>query len=104
MDEQRSRLKDLSSLVTYHYSSLAAITKIQRTIPVVQPRPNIRSHSVLLERKWPMAANVNERLTVKITPFKDADGNVKFKECPVFLLSQEGRFLVRKEDSEFLLK
>ena len=50
MDEQRSRLTDLSSLITYHYSSLAGITKIQRIIPVVQPLPNIRSHSVLLPK------------------------------------------------------
>ena len=51
MDEQRIRLTDLSSLITYHYSTLAGITKILRIIPGVQPRPNIRSHSVLFLNK-----------------------------------------------------
>ena len=40
---QTSGERDLSSLVRYDDSSLA----VQSTIPVVRPRPNIRSHSVL---------------------------------------------------------
>ena len=40
-------VKDLSSLVRYDDSSLAAIRNVQSIIPVVRPRPNIRSHSVL---------------------------------------------------------
>ena len=39
--------KDLSSLVRYDDSSLAAIRHVQSIIPIVRPRPNIRSHSVL---------------------------------------------------------
>ena len=45
--QQTSGVKDLSSLVRYDDSSLAAIRHIQRIISVVRPRPNIRSHSVL---------------------------------------------------------
>ena len=47
--QQTSGVKDLSSLVRYDDSSLAAIRHLQSIIPVVRPRPNIRSHSVLLE-------------------------------------------------------
>ena len=46
--QQTSGVKDLSSLVRYDDSSLAAIRHVQSIIPVVRPRPNIRSHSVLL--------------------------------------------------------
>ena len=46
--QQTSRVKDLSSLVRYDDSCLAAIRHVQSIIPVVRPRPNIRSHSVLL--------------------------------------------------------
>ena len=46
--QQTSGVKDLSSLVRYDDSSLAAIRHVQSIIPVVQPRPNIRSHNVLL--------------------------------------------------------
>ena len=42
--QQTSGVKDLSSLVRYDDSSLAAIRHVQS---IVQPRPNIRSHSVL---------------------------------------------------------
>ena len=45
--QQTSGVKDLSSLVRYDDSSLAAIRHLQIIIPVVRPRPNIRSHSVL---------------------------------------------------------
>ena len=45
--QQTSGVKDLSSLVRYDDSSLAAIRHVQNIIPVVRPRPNIRSHSVL---------------------------------------------------------
>ena len=46
--QQTSGEKDLSSLVRDDDSSLAAIRHVQSIIPVVRPRPNIRSHSVLL--------------------------------------------------------
>ena len=42
-----SRVKDLSSLVRYDDSCLAAIRHVQSIIPVVRPCPNKRSHSVL---------------------------------------------------------
>ena len=45
--QQTSGVKDLFCLVRYDDSSLAAIRHVQRIIPVVRPRPNIRSHSVL---------------------------------------------------------
>ena len=45
--QQTSGVKDLSSLVRYDDSSLAAIRHVQSIIPVVRPRPNICSHSVL---------------------------------------------------------
>ena len=45
--QQTSGEKDLSSLVRDDDSSLAAIRHVQSIIPVVRPRPNIRSHSVL---------------------------------------------------------
>ena len=45
--QQTSGVKDLSSLVRYDDSSLAAIRHVQSIIPIVRPRPNIRSHSVL---------------------------------------------------------
>ena len=47
MVQQTSGVKDLSSLVRYDDSFLAAIRHVQSIIPVVRPRPNIRSHSVL---------------------------------------------------------
>ena len=46
--QQTSGVKELSSLVRYDDSSLAAIRHVQSIIPIVRPRPNIRSHSVLL--------------------------------------------------------
>ena len=46
--QQRSRIKDLFSLVGYDDSCLAAIRHVTSIIRVIQPRPNIRSHSVLL--------------------------------------------------------
>ena len=45
--QQTSGVKDLSSLVRYDDSCLAALRHVQSIIPVVRPRPNIRSHSVL---------------------------------------------------------
>ena len=45
--QQRSRIKDLFSLVEYDDSCLAAIRHVKSIIRVIQPRPNIRSHSVL---------------------------------------------------------
>ena len=45
--QQTSGVKDLPSLVRYDDSSLAAIRHVQSIIPLVRPRPNIRSHSVL---------------------------------------------------------
>ena len=47
MVQQTSGVKDLSSLVRYDDSSLAAIRHVQSIIPLARPRPNIRSHSVL---------------------------------------------------------
>ena len=46
--QQRSRIKDLFSLVGYDDSCLAAITHFKSIIRLKQPHPNIRSHSVLL--------------------------------------------------------
>ena len=48
--QQKSGVKDLSSLVRYDDSSLAAIRHVQSIIPVRRPRPNIRSHCVLFLR------------------------------------------------------
>ena len=45
--QQRSRVKDLFSLVGYDDSCLAEIRHVKSIIRVVQPRPHIRSHSVL---------------------------------------------------------
>ena len=45
--QQTSGVKDLSSLVRYDDSSLAVIRHVQSIVPIVRPRPNIRSHSVL---------------------------------------------------------
>ena len=45
--QQTSGVKDLSSLVIYDDSCLAATRDVQSIIPVVRPRPNVRSHSVL---------------------------------------------------------
>ena len=51
--QQTSGVKDLSSLVRYDDSSLAAIRHVQSIIPIVRPRPNVRSHSVLFfEPYW----------------------------------------------------
>ena len=41
-------VKDLSSLVRYNDSSLAAIRHVQSIKALIRPRPNILSHSVLL--------------------------------------------------------
>ena len=49
--QQTSGVKELSSLVRYDDSSLAAIGHVQSIIPVVRPRPNINSHSVLFDCK-----------------------------------------------------
>ena len=49
--QQTSGVKDLSSLVRYDDSSLAAIRHVESIIPLVLPRPNIHLHSVLLSRK-----------------------------------------------------
>ena len=49
--QQTSRVKDLSSLVRYDDSCLAAIRHVQSIVPVVRPRPNIRSHSVLFTKR-----------------------------------------------------
>ena len=51
--QQTSGVKDLSSLVRYDVSSLAAIRHVQSIIPLIRPRPNIRSHSVLFLSKSP---------------------------------------------------
>ena len=46
--QQTSRIRDLSSLVRYDDSCLAAIRGVQSIIRIVRPRPNILSHSLLL--------------------------------------------------------
>ena len=45
--QQTSVVKDLPSLVRYNDSSLAAKRHVRSIIPVLRPRPNIRSHSIL---------------------------------------------------------
>ena len=50
--QQTSGVKDLSSLVRDDDSSLAAIRHVQSIIPIVRPRPNIRSHSVLFTQAF----------------------------------------------------
>ena len=49
--QQTSRVKDLSSLVRYDDSCLAAIRYVQSIIPVVRPRPNTRSNIVLFAQQ-----------------------------------------------------
>ena len=44
--QRRGRVKDLFSLVGHGDSCLAAIRHVKRIIGLVQPQPNIRSHSV----------------------------------------------------------
>ena len=46
--QQRSRIRDLFSLVGYDDSCLAVIRSVKSIIRVKRPGPNIRSHSVLL--------------------------------------------------------
>ena len=46
--QQKSRVKDLLSQVGYDDSCLAAIRHVKSIVRVIQPRPNTRSHSVLL--------------------------------------------------------
>ena len=46
--QQISKVNDLSSLVRYDDSCLAAIRHVQSIICKVRPCPDIRSHSVLL--------------------------------------------------------
>ena len=59
--QQTSGVKDLSSLVRYDDSSSAAMRHVQSIIPVVRPRPNTRSHSVLFIKR-------KRRLKVKCRP------------------------------------
>ena len=47
MVQQKNRIKDLFSLVGYDDSCLAALRLVKSIIHVIQPRPNIRCHSVL---------------------------------------------------------
>ena len=67
INEQRSRLTHLSSLITYNYSSLAGITKILSIITEVQPRPDIRSNSVLFLFKESCAIPSVENTWVNIS-------------------------------------
>ena len=46
--QQTSRVKDLSSLVRYDDSCLAARKHVQSIIRIVRPRPNIRSQASCL--------------------------------------------------------
>ena len=56
--QQISRVKDLYSLVRYDDSCLAAIRHVQSVIRKERPRPNIRSHSILLVRRNPLFPQV----------------------------------------------
>ena len=67
--QQTSGVKDLSSLVRYDDSSLAAIRYVQSTIPVVRRRPNIRSHSVLFSIQWAITNKVTQ---IILSLWKDA--------------------------------
>ena len=71
--QQTSGVKHLSSLVRYYNSCLAAIRHVQCIIPVVRPRPNIRSHSVLLQREstddWSKKKNELRKNSSPPTPF-----------------------------------
>ena len=49
MVQQRSRVKGLFSLLGYDDSCLAAIRHVKSIVRAIQPRPNIRSQSVLLD-------------------------------------------------------
>ena len=51
--QQTSGVKDMSSLVRYDDSSLAAIRHVQSIVPLVRPRPNRRSHSVFFYFYFP---------------------------------------------------
>ena len=70
--QQTSGVKDLSSRVRYDDSFLAAIRHVQSIIPIVRPRPNIRSHSVLsylIAALYGMAyrlEGLNKRLNVQV--------------------------------------
>ena len=88
--QQTSGVKDLSSLVRYDDSSLAAIRHVQSNIPVVRPRPDIRSHSVLfrqvmagsLVRQY-TKVNGSSSLKELNTSFQRCLYNNKKKELPV---------------------
>ena len=69
--QQTSGVKDLSSLVRYDDSSLAAIRYVQSTIPVVRRRPNIRSHSVLFSIQWAITNKATLYKTI-LSLWKDA--------------------------------
>ena len=77
--QQTSGVNDLSSSVRYGDSCLAAIRHVQSNIPVVRPRPNIRSHSVLLF--W-LSRGLN-RLT-RVT--RQIRGDSKLRDQPIALL------------------
>ena len=62
MVQQTSGVKDLSSLVRYDDSSLAVIRHVQSIVPIVRPRPNIRSHSVLFDLDWRWIKQVDSGL------------------------------------------
>ena len=68
--QQTSGVKDLSSLVRYDDSSLAAIRHLQSIIPVVRPRPNIRSHSVLFSQKESLLAVTHFTIEGKVLLLK----------------------------------
>ena len=73
--QQTSAVKDLSSLVRYDDSSLAAVRHVQSIIPVVRPRPNIRPHSVLSGMifvpalKWGRVVSLSSRFAAQWSRF-----------------------------------
>ena len=76
--QQTSGEKDLSSLVRDDDSSLAAIRHVQSIIPVVRPRPNIRSHSVLFD-DFSLVLNVRRLCVVVDSLISDA----KVSDCVI---------------------
>ena len=86
--QQTSGVKDLSSLVRYDDSSLAAIRHVQSIIPPVRPRPNIRFHSVLFLRasNRPLVDKMNY---IEFTVLKAFTSEFKLRTNPVRLSGAE---------------
>ena len=76
MVQQTSGVKDLSSLVRYDDSCLAAIGHVQSIILVVRSRPNIRSHSVLLILYFPC---LSTKFNLELIYLNDSSFHTSFK-------------------------